>query len=157
MSDDLIEELDDVELPEPAPPTIEEDLEDVEVPDAATALEAELDEIDYHEPDGDLLDELADIEVPDPDGTADFEEYSGAFVPGLGDVYAAGGTFVVESIIGSSRGHPGMRLIKTDRGEFAHPTALRVGARYRAVESEGGITLEQVEQSDNGREVTTDE
>lgn len=142
MSDDpnLIEELDDIDIPEPDT-TIEEELADVELP----------------EPDGDLLDELCDSEVPDPDGTADFGEYSGSFVPGLGDVYAAGGTFVVKSITGPSRGHSGMRLIHTDRGDFAHPTALRIGVRYRAVESDGGVTLEQVEQSDDAAGVANDE
>lgn len=125
MSDDLLDELDDSEVPDP-PTTIEEELADVELA----------------EPDGDILDELDEIETPDPGG--DFEEYSGMFTPGIGDVYAAGGTFLVESVVGTQSSGGGMNIIKTDRGDFAYPRSLRVGVRYRADDSGEGITLEEV-------------
>jgi hypothetical protein len=128
MSDDIMDLLDEVELEE-LDTTIEEELADVELPP---------------EPDGDIVDEMDEIEVPDGDGTADFEEFSGAFIPGLGDVYAAGGTFIVEGILGAKSSGSGMKLIQTDRGEFAHPKSLRVGQRYRADDEGEGITLEEV-------------
>lgn len=75
-------------------------------------------------------------------------------MPGIGDVSAAGGSFVVEAVTGSARGDPGTRLIHTDRGEFATEKTLRVGARYQAMATEGSVRLEQIEQPN---EVTDDE
>lgn len=144
-------------MPDDTPVPIE-DLDDIKISEPDTTIEEELADIELSEPDDELLVELDEIENPDSDGTADFETFSGAFVPGIGDVYAAGGSFVVEAVTGPARGYPGTRLIHTDRGEFAYGKPLRVGARYQAVAAEGSITLETVDQSDaESEEVTDDE